>query len=29
MSNSVNQEQITHMIDENDKIFHIKSGIIS
>ena len=26
---AVNQEQITHMIDENDKIFHIKSGIIS
>ncbi|SCB77946.1 DNA replication/repair protein RecF [Gilliamella intestini] len=26
---AVNQDQITHMIDENDKIFHIKSGIIS
>ncbi|OCG11137.1 DNA replication/repair protein RecF [Gilliamella sp. App6-5] len=26
---AVNQAQITHMIDENDKIFHIKSGIIS
>ena len=26
---AVNQEQITHMIDENDKIFHINSGIIS
>jgi DNA replication and repair protein RecF len=26
---AVSQDQITHMIDENDKIFHIKSGIIS
>lgn len=26
---AVNQEQISHMIDENDKIFHINSGIIS
>lgn len=26
---AVSQDQVTHMIDENDKIFHIKSGIIS
>lgn len=26
---AVSEEQISHMIDENDKIFHIKSGIIS
>lgn len=26
---AVNQDQITQMIDENDKIFNIKSGIIS
>ncbi|OCG20990.1 DNA replication/repair protein RecF [Gilliamella sp. wkB108] len=26
---AVSQDQITHMIDENDKIFYIKSGIIS
>jgi DNA replication and repair protein RecF len=26
---AVNQSQITHMIDENDKIFHIRSGIIT
>ncbi|MDF7666554.1 DNA replication/repair protein RecF [Orbaceae bacterium ESL0727] len=26
---AVNQEQISHMVDENDKIFHIKSGIIN
>ena len=26
---AVSQDQITHMINENDKIFHIKSGIIS
>ncbi|OCG49748.1 DNA replication/repair protein RecF [Gilliamella sp. Choc5-1] len=25
---AVSQDQISHMIDENDKIFHIKSGII-
>lgn len=26
---AVSEDQITHMIDENDKIFYVKSGIIS
>lgn len=26
---AINKEQITHMIDENDKIFYVKSGIIT